>query len=99
MSLKTEAEKYAEKIARFDPELPAIMESMSTDELKARVLQSQLSLQQNARARANDQRLAQAVAQKKRFEAPYKEAKEHLEPVVQLGLLLLDEKGAPLGEE
>jgi hypothetical protein len=98
MSLNTEGDKWIAKIMKYDREMPDNIENMDSEELKARVLQSQMNLLENDRNMKQDSKLSKAKMKAKELEKPYKEAKEFQEAIVQYGMLILEERGVPLSE-
>lgn len=97
--LELEAEKWAKIIAKTDKDLVEALGNMPDDELKKRTLQAQRNLLENERQRKDDDALRGA---KKRFDekkAPYDDAKKFQTAILNLGSLLLEDKGVSLYDE
>lgn len=99
MSLNTEGDKWIRDISKFDRDLVENMENMSNDELKQRVLQSQMNLMESERSRKDDDALNKAKAKFDVLKGPYDDAKKLQTAVINYGILLLEERGVNLLDE
>lgn len=75
------------------PDFVAGVESLTSDQLKARVVQLQQFLEESEAAKENDDALKQARAQLTEYGAPYRDVKKAVKIKTKYLIELLSEKG------